>query len=575
MRDGLILDDPPVTVFHKDPSEANGENKPLTRGMTGVTSLANEYAYSVMSREPNSIEPSNQLPINENGVEPVNGLYVNGDAVEPVYSIPIMENEAESVNQVHITGNETETGNGLENGDRVEPVSQLSVGENTVESDSDSCSGLYIYVHNLPTQFNYDMLKNCRSLSVWTDMCRFMSNAGLGPPLANSQRIFSNKGWFATNQFALDVIFHNRMKQYKCLTNDSSLASAIFVPFYAGLDVARYLWGFNTSMRDSNSLDLIKWLAVRPEWKVMGGRDHFLVAGRISWDFRRLTDEESDWGNKLMLLPETKNMSMLVIESSPWNSNDFAIPYPTYFHPSSDSEVFQWQNRMRRQKRPHLFSFAGAPRPNLERSIRGRIIDQCQASKRKCKLLKCNTGANKCYNPYSVMKMFQSSVFCLQPPGDSYTRRSAFDSILAGCIPVFFHPGSAYVQYLWHLPLNFTSYSVFIPEDDIREGKVNIEKCLLRISKEKVKAMREAVIRLIPRLIYADPNSRLETLEDAFDLAVQGVIERVNSVRKEIRERGNYSVGYAENNSWKYNLFGTEEEHEWDSFFSNPKDANS
>ncbi|KAK9280091.1 hypothetical protein L1049_013776 [Liquidambar formosana] len=160
-------------------------------------------------------------------------------------------------------------------------------------------------------------------------------------------------------------------------------------------------------------------------------------------------------------------MTMLVIESSPWNNNDFAIPYPTYFHPSSDNEMFQWQNRMRRLKRRYLFSFAGAPRPNLQDSIRGEIINQCQASRRKCKLLECNS--NKCHKPVNVMKMFQSSVFCLQPPGDSYTRRSAFDSILAGCIPVFFHPGSAYVQYLWHLPKNYKKYSVFIPSNHVKD----------------------------------------------------------------------------------------------------------
>ncbi|KAF8395129.1 hypothetical protein HHK36_019070 [Tetracentron sinense] len=538
----------------------------IIKGMNRFTSSTNEYAYSVVSREPNS------LLLKENSIEASTRLSLIDNGVQPVNRLPVTEKEAEPFNETIFAENENELGN------------SPSVTEKGIESDNeipimenreDACSGRYIYVHNIPNQFNYDMLKNCSSLSEWTDMCRFVSNSGLGPPLVNSKRVFSGTGWFRTNQFALEVIFHNRMKQYRCLTNNSSMASAIYVPFYAGLDVGRYLWGFNTSMRDSASLELAKWLGARHEWKVMAGRDHFLVAGRISWDFRRLTDDNSDWGNKFMLSPEAKNMSVLVIESSPWSSNDFAIPYPTYFHPSRDCEVFQWQNRMRRQKRPLLFSFAGAPRPSLNRSIRGQIIDQCQASGRKCKLLKCDTDENKCHNPYSVMKMFQSSVFCLQPPGDSYTRRSAFDSILAGCIPVFFHPGSAYVQYIWHLPQNYTKYSVFVPEEGIRKGKVSIKKLLLRISKEEVKAMREEVISLIPRIIYADPSSRLEILEDAFDLAVQGVIEKVNSVRREIRERGNYSVGYAEENSWKYNLFGTEGEHEWDPFFSVPKDSNS
>ncbi|PPS03874.1 hypothetical protein GOBAR_AA16784 [Gossypium barbadense] len=445
----------------------------------------------------------------------------------------------------------------------------------TVENKSDPCGGRYIYVHKLPPRFNEDMLKECRSLSLWTNMCKFTSNKGLGPPLENVEGVFENTGWYATNQFAVDVIFSNRMKQYECLTNDSSIAAAIFVPFYAGFDIARYLWGYNISTRDAASLDLVDWLMKRPEWGIMGGKDHFLVAGRITWDFRRLSDEESDWGNKLLFLPAARSMSMLVVESSPWNANDFGIPYPTYFHPAKDEEVFVWQDRMRNLERKWLFSFAGAPRPGNPKSIRGQIIDQCRNSK-VCKLLECDFGESKCHSPSSIMQMFQSSLFCLQPQGDSYTRRSAFDSMLAGCIPVFFHPGSAYTQYTWHLPKNFTTYSVFIPEDDIRKRNVSMEERLSQISPEQVKIMRETVINLIPRLIYADPRSKLETLQDAFDVAVQAVIDKVTRLRRNIIQGCTEYDNFVEENSWKYDLLDEGQRevgaHEWDPFFSKPKD---
>ncbi|KAK9282312.1 hypothetical protein L1049_005226 [Liquidambar formosana] len=156
----------------------------------------------------------------------------------------------------------------------------------SVENKSDPCGGKYIYVHDLPSRFNEDMLKECRSLSLWTNMCDFTTNGGLGPPLDNAEGVFSSTGWYATNQFTVDVIFGNRMKQYECLTRDSAIAAAVFVPFYAGFDVARYLWEQNVSTRDAASLDLVEWLTKTPEWTVMGGKDHFLVAGRITWDFR-------------------------------------------------------------------------------------------------------------------------------------------------------------------------------------------------------------------------------------------------------------------------------------------------
>ncbi|KAF5470539.1 hypothetical protein F2P56_011043 [Juglans regia] len=527
--------------------------------------------------------PFNNFSARDNGYEGFDHVLVYDTEVHTNDQTNLAEKETQSVNRVSGSENEGESDHdgGVDISlTMLEPVASLSIGESKsekitkgsengidVDSQLGSCSGRYIYVHDLPSRFNEDLLKHCRSLSNWTDMCLFTSNMGLGPHLPNFGRVYSETHWFATNQFSLEVIFHNRMKQYECLTNDSSLASAIYVPYYAGLDVARYLWYSNTSMRDAASLELVKWLREKPEWKKMWGRDHFLVVGRITWDFRRFGSKDSDWGNKLMFLPESRNMTMLAIESSPWNNNEFAIPYPTYFHPSTDNEVFQWQNRMRRQKRRYFFSFAGAPRPNLQHSIRNEIIDQCQASRRKCRLLECSEHSNKCYKPFYVMKMFQSSVFCLQPTGDSFTRRSTFDSILAGCIPVFFHPGSAYVQYLWHLPRNYTSYSVFIPADDVKNGKDSIEKILLRIPKVKVRAMREKVIRQIPRVIYADPRSRLETVEDAFDTTVKRVIERVERIRREMKEGRNTSFGFAEQFSWKYNLFGSMEEHEWDHFF--------
>ncbi|RDX97838.1 Xyloglucan galactosyltransferase MUR3, partial [Mucuna pruriens] len=423
------------------------------------------------------------------------------------------------------------------------PLIRDNVGVVTITNLStrnlDSCSGQYVYVYDLPSRFNEDLLKGCHSLMKWTDMCPSLSNLGLGPKVIekSKEKVLLKESWYATDQFSLEVIFHNTMKHYKCLTNDSSLASAVYVPYYAGLDVGRYLWGgFNVSIRDASPKELVKWLAQQPEWKRMWGRDHFLVGGRIGWDFRRKTEDNDDWGTKLMFLPEARNMSILLIESVGPDANEFPIPYPTYFHPSKDGEIFQWQKKMRKVKRPYLFSFAGAPRQssNASFSIRNEIIKHCQSS-RSCKLLGChNGGHNYCNDPVHVTKVFQSSVFCLQPPGDSFTRRSTFDSILAGCIPVFFRPESAYNQYLWHFPKNVSSYSIYIPERDVTEKRVVISETLSKVPEHQVFAMRNKVIGLIPRIIYRDPRSRLETIEDGFDVAVKGILGRIQDIRRDI-----------------------------------------
>lgn len=512
-------------------------------GNSGVTFFVDNYENSINTRKPKSL-PSAGSPNKTIGSAPVDkGSLLKANSTARDREVP---NDGLSPPDVTV-GDKSDD-------DSVSPTNQSSEHASLdVGLDGDPCSGRFIYVHDLPSRFNDDLLRKCESLTRGTtvNMCPYIENLGMGPAVADSRGVLLNNSWFRTNQFQLEVIFHNKMKQYKCLTNDSSLASAIYVPYYAGLDISQYLWSSNMSVRDATAFDLVGWLSRRPEWRRMSGRDHFLVAGRIAWDFRRQADDPSYWGSKLMFLPQSQNMTMLSVESSVWN-NDFAIPYPTYFHPSEGAEVAQWQDRMRKQERKYLFAFAGAPRPELEFTIRGEIINQCLASNGKCKLLNCSSSTNNCDDPVNVMEVFRSSVFCLQPRGDSYTRRSTFDSILAGCIPVFFHSGTAYVQYLWHLPRDHTKYSVFIQLDEAK--KVSIEPILQSIPENEVLAMREEVIRLIPRMVYADPRSKERNFDDAFDVAIKGVLERIGKVRKAIVSGGDPSIGFAEQNHQKFNF---------------------
>ncbi|KAF7057253.1 hypothetical protein CFC21_064561 [Triticum aestivum] len=417
---------------------------------------------------------------------------------------------------------------------------------------TDRCAGRYIYIHNLPSRFNSDLIRDCRSLSEWADMCKHLLNAGMGPRLTRTGGVLPSTGWYDTNQFALEVIFHSRMRRYDCLTTDASRAAAVYVPYYAGLDVGRHLWGFSNGVRDALAEDLFEWLRSSPVWAAQGGRDHFFVGGRITWDFRR--EVGGEWGSRLLLLPEAKNMTMLAIESSPWHGNDIGVPYPTYFHPSLAGEVASWQRAVRHTRRPWLFAFAGGARAhdgsnkNVNAVVRDMIINQCARS-RRCGLLLCGGRGrrNDCYAPSNVMRLFKSAAFCLQPQGDSYTRRSAFDAVLAGCVPVFFHPGSAYVQYRWHLPADHRKYSVFVPEDGVRNGTVKVEDVLRRIGAREVAAMREQVVRLIPNIVYRDPRVKAGyRFRDAVDVAVDGVIERVRRIKRGLED----DVG-----------------HQWDSYF--------
>ncbi|KAH7550301.1 hypothetical protein JRO89_XS13G0167700 [Xanthoceras sorbifolium] len=383
-----------------------------------------------------------------------------------------------------------------------------------------ACDGREIYVYDLPTKFNKDLVGQCGDMMPWENFCRFFDNEALGeaiPELGN--------GWYHTNQYSLEPIFHSRVLKHPCRVYNENEAKLFYVPYYGGLDILR--WHFrnvSNDVKDTLSLELIKWLESRKPWMQNSGKDHVFVLGKISWDFRR----RYSWGTRLLELEQMQNPIKLLIERHPWHANDIGIPHPTYFHPRSDDDIITWQLKIIRSQRKSLVSFAGAARPGAPENIRSILINQCTSSEDdKCRFLNCSSGG--CSHPKSVIELFMESEFCLQPPGDSPTRKSVFDSLISGCIPVLFDPFTAYYQYPWHLPEDHGKYSVFIDQNVVRQMKVNVLERLMQIPvKEREDMRRYLVYELLPGLVYGDSTSRLEKFQDSFSITMNNLLERVN-----------------------------------------------
>ncbi|PON55033.1 Exostosin-like [Parasponia andersonii] len=387
---------------------------------------------------------------------------------------------------------------------------------------------LSVYVYDLPAEFNFGLLENCRHLNVYTDMCPHVANRGLGQAISDlgsgSGSGSTRPSWFATHQFIAEMIFHARVESHACRTRDPGRAALFYVPFYGGLHASSKFRESNLTERDALAVRLVDFLTEQPWWRRNQGRDHFLALGRTAWDFMRAPQSPDFGANRLLNLPPLKNATVLTVERQPWQGkNQRGIPYPSYFHPSTWREVVTWQERVRGSSRPNLFSFIGGPRKGLEKAaIRDKLIAQCSGSTR-CELLRCGS---KCHDPGHVLGVMARSDFCLQAPGDSFTRRSTFDSVLAGCIPVFFSEHTAYSQYGWFLPQEHGEYSVFI--DEKSEASRRVEEELARIPRERVERMRERVIGLIPRLTYAHPSTTDAGFDDAVDVALAALADHVH-----------------------------------------------
>ncbi|XP_021286314.1 xyloglucan galactosyltransferase XLT2-like [Herrania umbratica] len=346
--------------------------------------------------------------------------------------------------------------------------------------------------------------------------------------LQNSANISSTLSSSSHHLQAADISISSTVSQ-----SDQCSSGRIFVynlpavfnkEFYAGLAVGKYLW-FNYSSKDRDRYCemILSWVQDQPYWNRSDGWDHFMTMGRITWDFRRSKNEE--WGSRCIYMPGMRHITRLLIERNPWDYFDVGVPYPTGFHPRTDSDVLQWQDFVRYRNRKTLFCFAGAPRGAVKNDFRSLLLSHCKNASGLCRAVNC--AGTRCSNGSSaILETFLDSDFCLQPRGDSFTRRSIFDCMVAGSIPVFFWHRTAYLQYQWFLPSDPKSYSVFIRRNEVKNG-TSLKSVLESYTREEVKIMREKVIEYIPKLVYAEPQNGLESIKDAFDVAIDGVLNRI------------------------------------------------
>ncbi|KAG0557708.1 hypothetical protein KC19_11G151200 [Ceratodon purpureus] len=397
----------------------------------------------------------------------------------------------------------------------------------------ENCDGRRIFIYQMPVEFNEQLARNCHNWSGWRSMCEDISNLGFGVniPLRKSDPMTSllqpPSAWYRTEQFTLEVAIHERLKTHSCLTTNPDEASLFYIPFYHSLDLIRTLYlNDNLSARDLLGQRFVKWISTQAPWQRHQGHRHVLVLGRIYWDYIRGIGTDSTWGSNLLTLPELGNVTKLFIERSPWKSDTVGIPYPTSFHPGSETDLRAWQHTVRTSKRHQFASVAGGTRTKkLTGSIRDEVFKQC-ANSTKCKQVRC-THELCVTKPQTIIQMGLESVFCLQPPGDSPTRKGIFDSLQAGCIPVLFHEHQAVQQYLFHLPGNGLSYSVMIPQDDVAVNHYDVMDHLSRIPRSRIKKLQANIIKLLPQLLYRNPVLTGEyTSKDAVDVAIDGLLER-------------------------------------------------
>ncbi|WCJ25984.1 Exostosin family protein [Euphorbia peplus] len=407
------------------------------------------------------------------------------------------------------------------------------------------CTNRLIHIRRLPSRFNLDLLSNCSNYPLFDNFCPYLTNHGLGPKTHNR-----SQSWYRSDPLMLEVVFHRRMLEYPCLTPDPNLADAVYLPYYASIDAIRYLYGPDVNNSVEHGVGLYEFLRRSDPgiWKRKDGFDHFLVMARPAWDFSQAVDVDPPiWGTSFLELPEFYNVTALIVEGRLWPWQELSVPYLTSFHPPTLTLLESWVKRVRNSKRTTFMLFAGGggvgATPNIRRSIRTEcenVTDDVFVGNggyrylsynKVCDLVDCSNGICE-HDPIRYMRPIVQATFCLQPPGDTPTRRSTFDAIIGGCIPVFFEEQTAKSQYRWHLPEErYGEFAVFIPKEEVVFKGLRILDVLMGIPRAQVRKMKEKVIEMIPRIVYRKhgSSSSLRAQKDAFDIAIEGALEKINS----------------------------------------------
>ncbi|XP_019631541.1 PREDICTED: probable xyloglucan galactosyltransferase GT14, partial [Branchiostoma belcheri] len=385
-------------------------------------------------------------------------------------------------------------------------------------------AGFQLYVYDLPAEFNRNIV-SCVEQA--TGGCFRLGSSGMGPEFARH----GNTSFRRTHMFALEVILHHKVRHSRHRTLDPRAADAFYIPYYSGLAcLCPHLQAGALNRR------LVSHLTGRYPY-LSRGKPHLMALGKI---------EREQWSPDcgFLALPEAGSIVFAGIEEefSPALRAHFGrkgrplivAPYPAFGHLISSSHQDE-ASHVAELKASHIagepgsrdvFVFLAASSRNAHR-IRTALRPQFRATDRRYSREEARRRDGRpvwlltpeCRGNWegNVVEWMRHSVFCVQPPGDSPTRKSFYDAVACGCVPVTFtldHP----VRYPFDKVLNYSEFTVSIDGTDVTERNSSILDILRNIPPERIKLLQDNLRKVAPLLQYSYPPS--VPSHDAFSMVM-------------------------------------------------------
>ena len=376
-----------------------------------------------------------------------------------------------------------------------------------------------IFVYELPERFNSNLTHCVQQV----DPCYELDNSGMGPVLRQSDHITYRN----THPHSLEVILHHKLLQSEYRTLQPEEADVFYIPFYPAMACACKTYE-RINLKELHT-DLWNYLATMPYFSKAGRplRPHFMALGTI---------ERYHWSSNCPLLRDadrTNGIIFIGIEREP--NNDIRkyfhrenkpiiiAPYPSFGHFDSTYTKSLFEDNKRAvfpedvsqtTRDVRIFMAASSRKAHDIRVILKRQMNgtserystfSLTASKEQKTAVWFNTPKCRPNIQLPIIDWMRHAIFCLQPPGDSSTRKSFYDAIMAGCIPVTFKPRKGVVKYPFQEELDYGRFTFNIPLDDVLSGNVRVIDRLKEIPNYRIKELQKRLIQVAPHLQYSYP----------------------------------------------------------------------
>ena len=377
------------------------------------------------------------------------------------------------------------------------------------------------YIYELPLNLNENLTK-CNYHQPF--MCTDFNDNGMGLEMFKTGE---NGGLSIRNssQFSLEVIIHNKLKTNRLRTWNPDEADVFYIPAYFAL---LFLCNENETEPMMKETSTLRKLLSESSYFARGKLHISTLSFLYLW-----MRPDLFLTNKII-----RRITFITLESlhpkygKPIPS-EIVSPYPSYGHflPSRERVLVTIPISSR-----NIFILLPVGKRYIckDREVLKQQFDtntdlpynKFMEKKRNQTFKRILFYTNECSHNSTrdIVPWMQNSVFCLHPTGATETRKSFYDSMLCGCIPVIMtHYGNPYPfkQYI-----EYDKFSIHIPFTQFVSNNISIYDILSKIPMSKVDNLQLNLKRLTQYMQYSIPDGKTTDENDAIRMIFMELSDR-------------------------------------------------